>query len=311
MNRVSIDLKHCYGIKELKRDFDFSKVRAYAIYAPNGVMKSSLAETFQDAAKGTESKDRVFEDRKTTRRITDETGADIDGDRILVVLPYDPDFGVNEKTSTLLIDQTLRKEYEQLHIEIDKAKAALLKAVRDQVGSKANFEEEISSAFTRGDPFEVAVTRVKDELQKQKDTPFADVKYDIIFDEKVVSALNEKDLKNAVEDYIRRYNELLSSSTYFKKGTLDYYNAGQIAKSLADNGFFDALHTVNLKSSGSVLEIKTQKELEGVIAKEKETILKDAQLRKGFDTVARVLNKMLNCVNFVATFRRTSRSCPR
>jgi hypothetical protein len=51
MDRVSVDLKYCYGIKDLKRDFDFSKVRAYAIYAPNGVMKSSLAETFQDAAR--------------------------------------------------------------------------------------------------------------------------------------------------------------------------------------------------------------------------------------------------------------------
>jgi hypothetical protein len=291
MDRVSVELKHCYGIKDLKKDFDFSKVRAYTIYAPNGVMKSSLAETFQDAAKGAESKDRIFSDRKTTRKIVDETGADIDGERILVVLPYDPEFGVNEKTSTLLVDPTLRKEYENLYIEIDEAKAALLKAVREQASSKGNFEKEISSAFTRGDDFEVAVTRIRAELQKQKHAPFADVKYDIIFDEKVVKALEARELKGAVEGYIRRYNELLATSTYFKKGTFDYYNAGQIAKSLADNGFFDALHTVNLKSSGAVLEIKTQKELEGVIAKEKEAIIKDAQLRKSFDNVAKALNK--------------------
>ena len=50
MDRVKVDLKNCYGIKALKKDFDFSKTRAYAIYAPNGVMKSSLAQTFLDAA---------------------------------------------------------------------------------------------------------------------------------------------------------------------------------------------------------------------------------------------------------------------
>jgi hypothetical protein len=291
MDRVPVDLQHCYGIKDLKRDFDFSKARAYAIYAPNGVMKSSLAQTFQDAAKGTESEDRIFPVRKTTRKIIDEAGADINGERILVVLPYDPEFGVNEKTSTLLVDPTLRKEYEKLHIEIDKAKAALLKAVREQAESKGDFEKEISSTFTRGDDFEVAVTRIKVELEKQKDAPFADVKYDIIFDEKVVKALEAKDLKDAIESYIRRYNELLTASTYFKKGTFDYYNAGQIAKSLADNGFFDALHTINLKSSGAAIEIKTQKELEGVITKEKEAIIKDAQLRKSFDVVAKALNR--------------------
>jgi len=52
MDRVKIDLKNCYGIKGLRADLDFTKTPAYAIYAPNGVMKSSLAQTFKDAANG-------------------------------------------------------------------------------------------------------------------------------------------------------------------------------------------------------------------------------------------------------------------
>ena len=40
MDRIEIDLKHCYGIKSLKQTFDFSTGRAKALYAPNGVMKS-------------------------------------------------------------------------------------------------------------------------------------------------------------------------------------------------------------------------------------------------------------------------------
>jgi hypothetical protein len=291
MKRVKLNLKHCYGIKELKKELDFTKTPAYAIYAPNGVMKSSLAQTFQDAANGSESADRIFPARKTLRAITDEDGKEISGERVLVVLPYDPEFGPTEKTSTLLVDAKLRKEYEQLHIAIDEAKAALLKALREQSESKADFGGEISSAFTKSADFELAVRRIRDELQKQKDAPFADVKYEILFADKVVKALETKDLKNAVEGYITRYNQLLAASTYFKKGAFDYYNAGQIAKSLADNGFFDAKHTVNLKSSGGALEINTQNELENVIAKEKEAIIKDKELRKSFDTVAKQLEK--------------------
>jgi len=291
MDRVNVDLKHCYGIKALKKEFDFSNTQAYAIYAPNGVMKSSLAQSFQDAANETDSADRIFPKRKTSRKITDEGGNEIDGERVLVVKPYDEGYGPTEKTSTLLVDAALRKEYEQLHVTIDEAKAVLLKALREQANSKSNFENEISSAFTRGDDFEVAVNRIKDELEKQKDAPFADVKYDIIFDEKVLKALDTKDLKDAIEDYIRRYNELLSASTYFKKGTFDYYNAGQIAKSLADNGFFDAQHTVNLKASGAALEINTQKELENVIAEEKQAIIENEELRKKFDAVAKELQR--------------------
>ena len=52
MEQVNISLKNCYGIRELKYEFDFSRQRAYAIYAPNGSMKSSFAQTFKDIADG-------------------------------------------------------------------------------------------------------------------------------------------------------------------------------------------------------------------------------------------------------------------
>ena len=73
MDRVKLDLKHCYGIKELKKELDSTKTRACAIYAANGVMKSSLAHTFQDAANSVDSEDRVFPARPTSRKIIDET----------------------------------------------------------------------------------------------------------------------------------------------------------------------------------------------------------------------------------------------
>ncbi len=83
--------------------------------------------------------------------------------------------------------------------------------------------------------------------------------------------------RTAIESYIKKYNELLAASTYFKKGTFNYYNANTIAKSLADNGFFDAKHTVNLNAEEK-LEITSQKQLEELIAKEKEGITNDKEL---------------------------------
>ena len=292
MRKVNLNLEHCYGIKHLKTVLNFSNTQAYAIYAPNGVMKSSLAQTFQDAFKGETSKDRIFPQRVTMQNITDESGKTIDGEQVMVVLPYDSEYGPTEKTSTLLVDAGLRREYEQLHTNIDDAKAALLKAIRQTAKTrKRNFENEITSAFTSGDDFEVAVTRIKDELEKQKDMPFANVEYETIFNEKVLKAFDNKDLKNAVEDYIRRYNELLAASTFFKKGTFDYYNAGQIARSLTANGFFKAHHTVNLRATGKKLEIATAKELENIIIEEKKAILDDDVLRMRFDDVAKQLQR--------------------
>src|SRR5215213_249641 len=300
MNKLTLALKNCYGIKKLNFKFDFSQERVYALYAPNGVMKSSLAQTFEDEATGATSADRIFPTRVPSRKITDENGDALSNESILVVRPYDPEFGHSQRTSTLLLDAKLKKEYDALHAEIDSSRELLLKALKEQSQSKKPLEQEISSTFTSGDnQFDLALGRIKGELLTQKDTPFADVQYDKIFDDKVLGFLGSKDVKSAIEEYVRRYNELLAASTYFKKGTFDYYNASTIAKNLADNGFFAAKHTINL-ISGEKLEIATRKELEDVIAKEKDAILKDKELRKKFDEIAKLLEKNATLREFQA-----------
>src|SRR5258707_818517 len=134
---------------------------------------------------------------------------------------------------------TLRKEYEKLHVDIDAAKEAFLKALKTMSGSKRDLEKEISSTFTSDEnDFYRALIRIKDELLAQKDAPFADVPYDLVFDEKSLTIIATKDFKTAIEEYIVKYNQLLGASTYFKKGMFNYYNASTILQSLSDNGCF-------------------------------------------------------------------------
>jgi len=297
---VTIDLENCYGIKKLQTKFDFSKSKACAIYAPNGSMKSSLAQTFQDVADGAVSKDRIFPARACKREIKDETGTDLPTDSILVVRPYDEVLGHPAKTSTLLVNPTLRKEYETLYAEIDLAKDTLLKALKEQSGSKRDLEKELSSTFTaRDDQFYVALNRIKDEVTTQPDAPLATVAYDVIFDDKVLALLATEEAKTAIQDYIKKYNELLAASTYFKKGTFNYYNAATIAKQLADNGFFDAKHSVILNADAK-LEITSQKDLEELIAKEKDAISNDKELKKKFAKIDKLIQKNVTVRDFEA-----------
>ena len=299
MERVRLAVTHCYGIKNFTTELDFSDTQAYAIYAPNGVMKSSLARTFQDASEGKSSEDLIFPQRNTFREILDQNGGNIEGERVLVVRPYDEEYGPTEKTSTLLVDAKLRTEYTDLQIEIEKAKKNLLHVIGQTAGSRRDFEHEIADAFTHGDDFGLAVHRIRDELSKQEEAPFAEVDYDVVFNNKVANVLEDDELKGAIEEYVHRYNELLDASTFFKRGIFDYYNAGQIAKTLTRNGFFDANHTVNLKASGKVHEISSQDELEEVIEEEKGTILQDRALRTRFDKVASSLQKNADLRKFL------------
>ena len=299
MQRVKIHLENCYGIKHLDAELDFTDTRAYALYAPNGAMKSSLARTFQDLPEGNESQDRIFPSRKTTRSIIDEHDREINADNVLVVTPYDEDLSVGEHTSTLLIDPALKQEYEDLLHDAATARADLLTALRQQSQTKQDLEAEISFAIMQ-DPSKLddALVRIESEIHDQTDTPFSGVSYDKIYNEKVLAALDTTDLRDAIAEYAQRYDELLSRSTYFKKGTFDYYNAGQIANTLAKNGFFDARHSVHLNASTGNREIRTKAELEQVIEEEKNEILTDSALRQKFDDIARQLSRNVQLRDF-------------
>ena len=298
MEKVNVALEHCYGIKKIDYTFDFSAESVYGIYAPNGSMKSSFAQVFKDITQKAVPRDRIFPARISVAKVTDENGDNLKPESILVLPPYDEVFSHNERTSLLLVNEKLKKEYEQLQRDIEQAKETLLKALKAQSGSKKNLEKEISSAFTpTDDRFIPALLRIKDEALGQKDAPFADVKYDTIFDEKVISFLNTKDFKTVIAEYITRYNELLAGSIYFKKGIFEYYNAATIAKTLADNGFFDAKHSVSF-NNGKSIEIKTVKQLEDMIAKEKDAITKDKDLKKKFAEIEKLLTKNVTVRDF-------------
>lgn len=291
MKKLNLALEYCYGIRHLDAVLDYSNSSTVAIYAPNGAMKSSLANTFQDIADGKLSGDRVFQDRVNKRVVKDETGADLPAGSILVLRPYEEVSGRNEETATLLVNQTLRREYEALHAEINEAKAAFIKAVKAQAKTKRDIDRDISTTFTASDDqLYVALNRIKDELAEQPDAPFAAIPYEMVMDEKVQAFLATGDFKTAIDDYVKKYNELLSASKYFKKGTFNYYNATTVARQLKENGFFQAKHTVSLNGESRV-EITSEEQLEELIKQEKEKITNDVGLRKKFEALEKQIQK--------------------
>jgi len=298
MQTLKLDLENCYGIRKLEHAFDFRRCKAAALYAPNGAMKSSLARTFRDIADKKESSDRMFPDRPTKRSVLDENDAELDPESVLIIRPYDEEFGTSERTSTLLVNAALRREHEKLNAGTEKAKKALLSLLKEQSRSRKDLAAEISSTFTRApEQFVLAISRIAGEVSDQSEAPFAEIPYDLVFDPKVVEMLQQEQVREALEGYIKRFNELIDQSHYFKRGTFTYYNAGVIAKALADNGFFDAAHSVSL-NAGEKTEITSKEQLEELVRSEKEGITSDADLRKKFDAVEKLLHRNANVREF-------------
>ena len=102
MDKIEMEFKNCYGIKELKYVFDFTKENGYLIYAPNGTMKTSFAKCLQDISRGQIPSDKIYVDRQATYVLVDESSQQL-AENILVVESYNEQLST-EKVSTLLVN---------------------------------------------------------------------------------------------------------------------------------------------------------------------------------------------------------------
>lgn len=300
MKKLEVDLTNCHGIHRLEATISFEGGRAAAIYAPNGMMKTSFARTFGDLSRGVESTDHLFPDRSSSRVLTDEKGTPLNPDQVVVIVSYDEEMGPTEETSTLLVDKGLRDEYERLQKSINEARAKLVTALKAQAKTRRKVDSLLSLAFTRDETsFFTALQRVETEIADEL-APYADLPYDIVFDDKVVALLKTDEFRAALADYITRFNDLLDGSTYFSRETFNYYNAETIAKTLGANGFFDANHTLSLNSADGTEQVSTHDELTSLIQAEKDRIADDEKLRKTFSVIETKLNRNQEGRNFLA-----------
>lgn len=234
MNKLKLQLEYCYGIRKLDVMLDYAGVSSVAIYAPNGAMKSSLANTFQDIADGNNSRDRIFPNRATMRVVQDENGVDLAADKVLILRPYEEFANKSDGAATLLVNAVLRQEYELLQTEVVSARGALMSALKTTAKTKRPVDREVSSTFmSSGGEFDAVLASLKDELNEDWEPVFKDVPYDVMNDDRVVAFLANGDFRTAITDYTKKYNELLAASKYFKKGGFNYYEASNVANTVS------------------------------------------------------------------------------
>jgi virulence-associated protein VapD len=290
-NKLKIHFEYCYGIKKIDYEFDFSHQKYFSIYSPNGLMKTSFAQTFKDFSEKKNSLDRVFTAKQTVRNITDGTNSSIDNEEIFVIEPYNQDYK-SDKISTLIANKILKEKYDKIYNDIDEKKQILIKYLQKTSGVKDKIDEEISFVFTKekGEFFK-ALTRIAKEIEEGEKSYLSDIKYMEIFNEKVIALLKDENFKRNIEEYMECYDKLIIESNFFKKGVFNHNNASDIAKNLKNNGFFLAEHSVYLNRGGVKKEVSTVEELEDVINQEKNNILEDSKLLKLFNNIDDTLKK--------------------
>lgn len=288
MQKLSISFKHCYGITELSHTFDFSNKNTVIIYAPNGAMKTSFAKTFKDLSIGAASKDEIFTDRITERIIKDESGNDLDPNEIFVIEPYNQEFSGTEKISTLLATKDIKEKYDQLHKELDIQKANFITKLKG-ISSSTDCESELMSTFVDESivDFWTLIVSIEPELNTKYHK--YEFRYNDVFDPKnKVRDFIEKH-KDSLEDYITKYDDLISTSDFFNKSlnTFGTYQAQEIGKSIKDDSFFQAGHKLGLKNGKTV---SSKKEYDEIFDTEISRVVNDPALKKIFSSIEKSLN---------------------
>jgi energy-coupling factor transporter ATP-binding protein EcfA2 len=295
--KLNIKLKNCYGISLLENEIDFSEKNICSIYASNGTMKTSFAKTFVDLSRGEKPKDEIYPDRETICEIkTDDS--DLKKENIFVINPYDQEYK-SDNISTLLVNQELKKKFDTEYQEIQKQKEGFLKSIQKLSGLKPQeIELEICNIFFQDErnKFFEALEGTEKEILNNEEAVYQDIKYNELFNDKTKQAIESSDFLSNIDNYVKKYNELLEKSNFFKKGVFNHTQASDIATQLDKNGFFKAEHTVML--NGRKEPVKTKNDLEKVITEEKNSILQDKKLQDEFEKLDKILKKNANIKNF-------------
>lgn len=299
MNVLKLKFENCYGLKKFEHDFNFADCCTQVIYAPNGAMKSSFAKIFDDLSNDKAPSDRIFKARIPVTQVRcNDDDSELPKENIFVIERYKEEIKY-ERVSTLLVNQELKDEYDNILNTINDKKDHLIKNLENHSGLKNIIPKELSNSFNKNESdFLDCLVALEEQVNDEAAPLFPEIIYKEIYNDKVVTFLGTKDFKSKLDDYLDTYDELISKSTYFKKGVFTHNNADTISKSLKENGFFKASHTVSLNSEHGKKEVANQEELEQEIQSEKNKILTDEALSKKFMAMDTAITKNSELKNF-------------
>lgn len=145
MNKINLNLDHCFGITKLSQELTFDGENAVLIYAPNGLMKTSFAKTLQSYGQGKTDKVKdVVADIAGSIDIKDEHGNVILPASIYVSNCEEPDSETPKNITSFLADSVLKQQYDDILKNLSEKQKALFKDISDHARST-----DIVSEFVR------------------------------------------------------------------------------------------------------------------------------------------------------------------
>lgn len=284
MNTLNVELENCYGITKLNYTFKFDSKNAFLIYASNGIMKTSFTKTFNAIINGKEPEEEIF-GLTSKYKISDENDNSVTAENTLVVESYDESY-LSKNVSALLMNESLKKEYDKSTKDLIDAKNDFFKTVEISFPKGTNFESEFNRVFETDNMLEELEKMVDNGFGKPYPIDFSTINYGDLFNDKVKDFVDKN--INELIAYKNEYESLIKNCKYYAQGVFSQYNADNIGVSLKENGFFNAGHKVILNDNK---ELSSAEEYSKLFEDEKAKVFGDAKLRKKFAKIDKALSK--------------------
>lgn len=259
MDILKVNLTNCYGIDTLQHEFDFKQGSVFAVYARNGLMKTSFAKTFQKIQQGKQAEvsDLIFDDAGSINIEID--GRPITPDDVFVIKSFEISY--ESDISSLLVNDAIKDQLKDVLKARDKFLKAVEKAsglkIKKTLSGKAVYELEsaIVADFNFSDS---SILMNLDALTTDKlEIDFGQVQYSTIFDAAVMKKILSTEFQTGIASFISASNEVYASFSFLEKGNLTLPKLKDIKKSLEKDSFFVKGNKLSLAGVTDVTDIES------------------------------------------------------
>ena len=260
MDSLKIRLKNCYGISSLDEVLDLSnnkgKAKAVSIYAPNGLMKTSLSKTFDALAKGEQPKEERYNRQPTC--IIEANNIKIKREQIYVLKSEIEINSDNEAATNILINEESKSRYDSLISNQNKLKSKLLSSLQKTSKLKKEDIESVLIKDYETDSFVKAIELAKKIVLNDELGKFI---YNDIFDSRVISMLESPEFTSKSNEFNKRYQALFDQTgTIYSRGVFNPIKADVSFTTLNKQGYFTGGHKVHLLGDNTSLNFEELQE---------------------------------------------------
>lgn len=256
MNKVEVKMQNCFGISQLNYTFDFSNTNVIAVYARNGLMKTSFLKTFQKIReeKTSEIRDEIFGINGFADITVD--GSPILAENIFVIKSFESSYESN--ITPLLIKDSIKVALKDVLIARDKVFKALEKyselKIKKTLGGKVVFELEntlINDFLFEENSFLINLPAL---ASMSPDFECSDVAYASIFDTTVMKKINSREFQSKISDFNKKSEEIYASYSFLEKGQFTLPKLKDVKKSLEKDNFFRKKNQVLLAGNIAIAD---------------------------------------------------------